>query len=117
MHSWAEGAPGEASEYDALNAALAALRHLASELECPVLAIAERNRASMERGGLSAGAGTRKIEYGAEAVIDLARPEDAAPDASGEVVVTARLVKNRHGAVGRKVKLRWHGALQRFEEA
>ena len=117
VHSWAEGAPGEASEYDALNAALAALRHLASELECPVLAIAERNRASMERGGLSAGAGTRKIEYGAEAVIDLARPEDAAPDASGEVVVTARLVKNRHGAVGRKVKLRWHGALQRFEEA
>lgn len=116
VHSWAEAAPGEGSEYDALNAALAALRTLAHELECPILAIAERNRASMEKGGLSAGAGTRKLEYGAEAVIDLARPEDTAPDASGEVVVTARLVKNRHGTVGTKVKLRWHGALQRFEE-
>ena len=116
IHSWAEAAPGGLTEYDALNAGLAALRALSHELACPVLAVAERNRASMERGGLSAGAGTRKIEYGAEAVIDLSRPEDTKPDAKGEVPVTAKLAKNRHGAVGGVVKLRWHGALQRFEE-
>ena len=116
VHSWAEAAPGGAPEYDALNAALAALRALSHELSCPVLAVAERNRASMDRGGVSAGAGTRKIEYGAEAVVDLSRPEDAKPDAKGEVPVNAKLAKNRHGGVGAVVKLRWHGALQRFEE-
>jgi replicative DNA helicase len=116
IHSWAEAAPGGLTEYDALNAGLAALRALSHELACPVLAVAERNRASMATGGLSAGAGTRKIEYGAEAVIDLSRPEDTKPDAKGEVPVTAKLAKNRHGAVGGVVKLRWHGALQRFEE-
>ncbi len=116
IHSWAEAAPGGLAEYDALNAGLAALRALSHELACPVLAVAERNRASMATGGLSAGAGTRKIEYGAEAVIDLSRPEDTKPDAKGEVPVTAKLAKNRHGAVGGVVKLRWHGALQRFEE-
>ena len=117
VHSWAEGAPGGAPEYDALNEHLAALRKLAAGLRCPVLAIAERNRASMDKGGLSAGAGTRKLEYGAEAVIDLARKEDAREDAMGEVPVTCRLAKNRHGAVGKTVPLSWHGALQRFTEA
>ena len=116
VHSWAASAQNGATEYDALNAGLAALRALSHELACPVLAVAERNRASMNNGGLSAGAGTRKIEYGAEVVIDLERKDDAHPDARGEVPVTAKLVKNRHGAVGSKVALRWHGALQQFRE-
>lgn len=118
VHSWAETATGAGvSEYDALNAALARLRGLAASLGCAVLAVAERNRASMQSGGLSAGAGTRKFEYGAEAVIDLARPKDAREDASGEVDVVLKLEKNRHGAAGGEVRLRFHGALQRFREA
>ena len=63
VHSWAESAAHEATEYDALNAALATLRGLSHQLGCPVLAIAERNRDSINKGGLNAGAGTRKIEY------------------------------------------------------
>jgi replicative DNA helicase len=117
VHSWAEAIQGDASEYDALNAALAALRSLASRLECPVLVVAERNRASMRMGGLSAGAGTRKLEYGAETVMDLCCDPDARPDGAGEVDIELVLAKNRNGAAGKRVKLRFHGALQRFREA
>lgn len=115
VHSWAESAQGEATEYDALNAALASLRGLAGALRCPILVVAERNRASMKQGGLSAGAGTRKIEYGAETVLDLERKEVA--NASGEMPVTVQLAKNRHGAAGRELEFSFHGALQRFREA
>lgn len=118
VHSWAESADSTVPEYEALNAHLQSLRKLAASLCCPILAIAERNRASMDKGGLNAGAGTRKIEYGAEAVIDLkAAKEGTRPDARGEVPVTLTLAKNRNGAVGATVNLLWHGALQRFTEA
>ena len=118
LHSWAESAPATgATEYDTLNIALLSLKRLASELGCPILAIAERNRGSMQGGGLSAGAGSRKIEYGAETVLDLERGEAAREDMAGEVEIKAKLCKNRHGAAGKSVALKFHGALQRFQEA
>ena len=117
VHSWAEAAPVEASEYDRLGWALSSLRTIAGALSCPVLAVAERNRASMTKGGISAGAGSRKFEYGAESVLDLNRKENAAPDAAGEVDVKLTIAKNRNGAVGRSFDLKFHGALQRFREA
>ncbi len=117
LHSWAESLAGSAPEYEALNLGLSALRGVAARLNCPVLAVAERNRVSMDKGGLSAGAGSRKIEYGAESVIDLDVDKDAAEDISGEKPVTLRIAKNRHGAAGPKLTLRFHGAMQRFTEA
>lgn len=118
VHSWADGGDCRkvGTEYDAISEAIGALRILASRLDCPILAVAERNRASMKGGGLSAGAGTRKIEYGAEVVLDLERNLDAAPDASGEVPVKLVFAKNRSGAAGRKVELLFNGALMRFRE-
>ena len=116
LHSWADAEPTPGTEYDKLNWALAELKKLAAMLEGPVLAVAERNRASMGQGGLSAGAGTRKIEYGAETVLDLGRDEKVNPDAGGEVPVSVKLAKNRHGAPGRIIELTFHGALQRFKE-
>lgn len=116
VHSWAESAAHESTEYDALNAALAVLRGLSHQLECPVLAIAERNRDSIKTGGLNAGAGTRKIEYGAETVIDLGRDPAVREDVLGEVEIKAKFAKNRHGAAGKEVLLNFHGALQRFRE-
>ena len=116
LHSWAQGAPVAATEYEVLNAALGALRQIAAELDCPVLAVAERNRGSMQAGGLSAGAGTRKIEYGAETVLDLERDPTDRQDAAGEVEVQLKLAKNRNGAAGKAVKLTFHGALQKFRE-
>jgi replicative DNA helicase len=116
VHSWAEAAPDVADEYVGLNAGLASLQSLAAQLDCAILAIAERNRASM-KGGLSAGAGSRKFEYRGETVLDLERDPDAREDAGGEVPVVIKFAKNRNGAAGRKVELRFHGALQRFREA
>ena len=117
VNSWSDGAPGDVPEYERVSVAVDALRTLAATLSCPILAVAERNRASMERGGLSAGAGSRKLEYAAETVWDLQRNLDVAPNAAGEVPVTLKLAKNRNGAAGRKVDLRFHGGLQRFREA
>ncbi len=117
VHSWAEAFPvREVTEYDALNAAIASLRGLASQLGCAVLGIAERNRTAMSKGGLSASAGSRKFEYGSESVWSLDRKEDAQPDAAGETEITLTLQKNRNGAPGRRVRLKFHGALQRFRE-
>ena len=115
LHSWADGMPGDADEYARLGAALGALRGLASALDSPILVIAERNRASMKVGGLSAGAGHRRIEYGAESVWELDRKDEVA-GSPGEVPVTLRLAKNRNGAPGREIALQFHGARQRFRE-
>ncbi len=104
-----------ASEYEALNAAIHALKQIAATLNCPVLMISERNRDSMKSGGLNAGAGTRKIEYQGETVIDLERKSDA-ENGAGEVEVILKLVKNRHGSIGKPIALKFNGALQRFTE-
>ncbi len=119
LHSWAEGvaaggSAGEGSEYEILNAALMGLRRLSQGARCPILAIAERNREGMKSGGLSAGAGTRKLEYGAESVLDLSR-SDEREDAGSAVGVAVRIVKNRNGVSGRETRLSFLGATQSFE--
>jgi replicative DNA helicase len=116
VHAWSEAVAADLDEYARLGAALAHLRVLARTLACPVLLIAERNRGAMQKGGLSASAGHRAFEYGAESVIELDRDMDKAPDRDGTVPVTLRLLKNRNGAVGDSIRLRFDGALQRFSE-
>lgn len=121
LHSWAAGAPvglGADTEYERLNAALYALQRLALELAAAVLVVAERNRALMASKSQSAGAGTRRIEYGAETVLAIQREGegDWTPDAAGEYSVCLHVVKNRNGATGPKRDLRFHGALQTFHE-
>jgi len=117
IHSWAEQAPGNFAEYDVLNESLAALRTVASKLQAPVLAVSERNRAGMAKGGLSSGAGSRKIEYGGSTVLDLQRDGDGGADAAGEVRINLKIEKNRNGAAGKTIALRFNGALQKFSEA
>ena len=117
IHAWAEAAPEATNEYETLNAAIAGLRSLAHALNAPVLAIAEQNRASMGKGGISAGAGSRKIEYGSETVLDLSLDDTVAPSAIGQMPVKLKLAKNRHGTVGRTFNLLFDGALQTFAEA
>lgn len=120
VHSWAEASPLGLSEYDALNAHLAELRRIASLLNCPILGVAERNRATMATGGLNSAAGSRKFEYGAESVIGLAVEEGrdaAAPAAaSGEKPVRITVEKNRNGAAGMSLKAVFNGALQKFAD-
>jgi len=114
LHSWAEKAQGD--EYVRLGEHLSTLKQIAARLNCPILAISERNRASMDKGGLSAGAGHRGIEYGCETLLDLGCEKEAKPDANGEIDVTLKIEKNRNGAKGKKIALKFNGALQRFRE-
>lgn len=116
LHSWALRLASGLSEYEALNVAIADLQMLAHSLKCPILVVSERNRDSMKSGGLNAGAGTRKIEYSGETVIDLHRDGDTKQDGAGEVPIKLTLSKNRHGATGKPLDLRFNGALQRFTE-
>ena len=116
LHSWSGAMGGDADEYTRLGGALGALRGLAGILDSPVLIISERNRAGM-KGGMSAGAGHRGIEYGAESLWELDRDEGAAAGPAGEIDVTLKIAKNRSGSPGKKIALRFHGALQRFREA
>lgn len=114
LHSWVEGAYSGAPEYEALNFGLARLRNLAHELNCPLLLMCERNRESMKSGGQSAGAGTRKIEYGAETVLDLDCEANVQANVHGDKTVRVRVTKNRHGATHGGIDLLFNGALQKF---
>jgi replicative DNA helicase len=116
LHSWAEISMPDLDEYQRLNMAISGLRKISAELACPVLVVTERNRVGMEKSGLHAGAGTRKIEYGVESLWDLKIAEKAENDAAGEKPITLILEKNRNGAPNVKVDLKFHGALQRFRQ-
>ncbi len=118
LHSWAGGLALGLPEYEALNMAVSGLQRLSRRLSCAILIVSERNRDSMKSGGdgLNSGAGTRKIEYGAETVISLERKSETAPDGAGDVDVTLKLAKNRHGAAGKPIPLKFNGALQSFRE-
>jgi replicative DNA helicase len=116
LQSWAEAFDGPPDEYTRLASALKALRATASTLNCPILVISERNRTSMKDGGISAGAGHRGIEYGAESVLALDKDEKAGAGALGEHAITLSVVKNRNGSCG-KVHLIFNGALQTWRAA
>ena len=113
LHSWTEAQETGANEYEALGHGMAALRAIAGELNCAILAICERNRASAGKGGLSASAGSRKAEYGSETVISLIS-EDRTP--LGLTPITLKLEKNRNGAPGRTFELVFDGPIQTFRE-
>lgn len=116
LHSWADAFDSQLDEYTRLAGALKALRAIASTLSCPILVVAERNRASMKVGGLNAGAGHRGIEFSAETVMGLDVEEDNdRPTAMGETPITLTVAKNRNGMCG-KVGLMFNGARQLWRE-
>lgn len=116
VHSWADSAPATGStEYDRLTEALKTLRTLALDVKMPIIGIAERNRGAMKEGGMSAAAGSRKFEYGAETVISLDKKASEVP-IGGEAPVKLTVDKNRSGRCG-SIDLLFNGALQEFHEA
>jgi replicative DNA helicase len=119
LHSWVRGSGllETLNEYEATNAALHALQRLSAELRCAVLVVAEQNRASMGSNRQEAAAGSRVFEYAAEVVVALERDRDAVPDADDEVPIFATLAKNRLGAAGKRIELRFAGGFMRFREA
>lgn len=116
LHAWAQSAYGDMIEYEALNQALAEVKQMTARLACPALIICERNRSGMREGGMSAAAGTRKIEYSAEGLWEL-NSDYSRPDKDGVYTVDLVISKNRHGQQGRKVRLTWRGSRQEFRDA
>jgi replicative DNA helicase len=119
-HAWASGLLGaDPNEYERLSVGLDALRALAMDLSCPVVAVAERNRLSMENGGLNAAAGTRRFEYIAETMIGLAAVtgKDAPVfQEKDKKPIRITVEKNRNGDSGMALKATFFGRYQRFEE-
>ncbi len=107
-----------ASEYELINAALGSLSTLASQLKSPVLAVSHRNRVGNRSNdaSLHSAKGSGEVEYLAESVIDLTR-KDEQPDSNGEVEISLKLLKNRHGVPGLNVPLKFCGRIQKFREA
>ncbi|MHB8702886.1 MAG: DnaB-like helicase C-terminal domain-containing protein [Candidatus Tyrphobacter sp.] len=113
LHAWARSMNPQLDEYQAVSNAVDIIRSSSAKLNVGALTILERNRASMESGGLSAGASSRKIEYSAEAIIEL---QYVAEGADGISLINLKMNKNRNGRAGVKIGYAFDGAMQRFEE-
>jgi len=107
---------GGANEYEATSSVIASLQALATELSIAILVVAEQNRAAMGSDRQEAAAGTRVYEYGCEVMLALQRERDAVVDADGTVNVDLVVAKNRLGAQGRRIPLRFEGGFMRFTE-
>ena len=115
VHTWAQRQYSDRQEYDRLNYALSHLEVLAQASRCPILAIAERNRASKDDTGVSSAKGSSRFEYAGESVmaLDEVRTGDLPPGQPPQYCtpVTLTVSKNRFGTKGR-IHLTWHGATQ-----
>ena len=113
LHSWIGPLTEDlkdASEYDSINAAMVSMRALATKFAIPVLFIAERNRASMKEGGLSAVAGSRAPEYRSDTVLSLdLDPDEDRGDTSMPHNVFLSVLKNRNGPPGARIAYLFDG--------
>jgi replicative DNA helicase len=117
LHSWADKDTAGGTEYEYLNKAISQLISLAASLNCPIMAVTEMPKGQVESGGVMGGAGTRKIGYGGQSVMELKRDTSAGKsDPNGERSISLKFSKNRDGDDGRPVELKFHGGLMRFRE-
>jgi replicative DNA helicase len=121
LHSWAGPlANGETPEAEYIGKAMNSARTIAVDRGVPVMLLSERNRASMSQGGMSAGAGSRKIEYQSDVLMELAFPNDDRDGiksmASGTQRLELRVLKNRFGPPHGVVALNFMGQTMSFRE-
>jgi len=118
LHAWTETVQREdTSEYQSLNSAIMSLRKIIAYRDCPILAISERNRASMNTGGLAASRGSGRIEYTADVVLDFTREDKTDAYRPNEPIdVVLKIVKNRFGATGGFIPLRFDPKVMKFTE-
>jgi replicative DNA helicase len=114
-----EGDAGLTDQFLMSEGALNGLKGIATNLSCPVIAIAHRNRAGQKAKGadkLHTGKGTGRYEYVSESVWDLDR--DPTQEAAGyRTDAELTILKNRHGSTGLSISLKFEGRVQRFQEA
>lgn len=118
LHSWAcSGIYDGINETENLITAITDLQRLSHTLNCTVLVLNEQTKKANEggEGGLYGGAGTRKIAYCAEAVIEL-MVKDEDRDTKDEYAVIAKCQKNRHGRAGQRVAFMFNPSVMTFRE-
>jgi replicative DNA helicase len=98
------------SSYERVSAVALALKELARELEIPVVALAQINRAGVGNARMENLKGSGDLEQEADAVMILERPEDNPGSA------TLTIEKNRHGPTCR-IDLVFDAPCLRFGEA
>jgi replicative DNA helicase len=117
VSAWVRISGGDRTEYEAINFYLTQLARLGKEYKCAVLAVGEQNRSNRDSARQEAAAGSRTFEYGCEIMFALSRDQEQEPDAEECIDICLTLAKNRLGAQGRKVALRFNGGFMKFTEA
>lgn len=86
------------------------LRSLGERYGCAVLAISSQNRAGYSAGGMAALKESGDLEFCADVVLTLARPEKGKEAAlpPGQEPLELRIDKNRQGMIGRPIPLALH---------
>jgi len=110
LQAWVKRAAGSAEAADVrerLDRFTPALRDLGERYGCAILAISSQNRSGYDKGGQAALKESGDLEYGADAVMTLARVEDTTVRSPGDTTVALKLTveKNRMGLTGRPIML------------
>jgi replicative DNA helicase len=107
------------SDFAIAEGALDALKKVATNLSCAVLAIAHRNRIGQGKDAdrLHSAKGTGRYEYLSESMWDLERDPKKKADENGQTRATLNILKNRYGDTGLSLSLQFEGRLQKFMQA
>lgn len=111
------------SDKQKIDHAVLSLKRMSRDLFCPVMVLSSFNRESTKRskGALESFKESGGIEYTADTVIAMGKPEQdesmlLANEAPGQRLVILEVLKNRRGQTGRRIKLNYHPAQNHFQE-
>lgn len=111
------------SDKQKIDHAVLSLKRMSRDLFCPVLVLSSFNREATKRskGALESFKESGGIEYTADTVIAMGKPEQdeimlLADEAPGRRLVILEVLKNRRGQTGRRIKLNYHPAQNHFQE-
>ena len=114
LHAWVRSVFPDSNEYESLGAGISLLQQIATIEQCAIVVVCERNRVGMGEDSMHASKGTASLEYACESVMALSRKKDAVVDSDGEIPVELTLAKNRNGAPGVTIPLKFSGGFMRF---
>ena len=116
LHSWVTPLAFRLglTEYDAINAGLLAIRSMSTTYGVVFIVLSERNRLSAKTGGMNAGRGSGRIEYGADVLMELSKEDKG--EHSGVDRIELKITKNRLGPAGAVVPLSFQGDTMSFNE-
>ncbi|MCC6444066.1 MAG: AAA family ATPase [Armatimonadetes bacterium] len=111
LTEWSPGrTKGLPDEKPSDEAALIALKGVATRLSCPLLATAHQERSRQERSPYSAGA-LERIDYIAESLWHLEQPAASRSGEQGQTLLRLTILKNRYGPSGKSLAFEFDGRI------